>query len=76
VLGASTRDLRGNSILIAAVALFVGGFLVFNTLSMTVSEWTREIGLLRAAGATPTQVDLVFLREALLLAALGTGAGG
>ena len=38
--------------LLAAVALFVGAFLIFNTLSMTVTERIREVGLLRAAGAT------------------------
>ena len=42
--------LPGDDRLIAAVALFVGAFLIFNTLSMTVTERIRELGLLRAAG--------------------------
>ena len=43
------------SALIAAIALFAGAFLIFNTLSMTVAERIREVGLLRAMG-----VDGVF----------------
>src|ERR671912_2401760 len=51
LLGASTADFRATTALIAAIALFAGAFLIFNTLSMTVSERIREVGLLRAAGA-------------------------
>jgi len=49
-LRVSTADFRSTTGLIAAVALFVGAFLIFNTLSMTVTERIREVGLLRAAG--------------------------
>ena len=55
-LRSSTADFRSTTALIAAVALFVGAFLIFNTLSMTVSERVRELGLLRAAGATRRQL--------------------
>ena len=36
----------------AGVALFVGGFLIFNTFSITVSQRTREFGMLRTIGAS------------------------
>ena len=49
---ASTGEFAATTALIAAVALFAGAFLIFNTLSMTVVERVRELGLLRAAGAT------------------------
>ena len=49
---ASTADFAATTALIAAIALFAGAFLIFNTLSMTVVERLRELGLLRAAGAT------------------------
>lgn len=40
----------------ALVALFVGGFLIFNTFSIFVAQRTREIGLLRAVGASRRQI--------------------
>src|SRR6476646_567340 len=46
---ASTGEFAATTALIAAVALFAGAFLIFNTLSMTVAERVRELGLLRAA---------------------------
>ncbi len=55
-LRASTADFQATTALIAAIALFAGAFLIFNTLSMTVAERVREVGLLRAAGATRGQV--------------------
>lgn len=65
--------------LFGLIALAVGGFLVANTMAMTLGERTREIGLLRAAGTTARQVVGIFLRQAIALgiagSALGIGAG-
>lgn len=58
-----------------ALALFVGAFLVYNTLAMTLVERTREIGLLRAAGTTSGQVVGLFFRQAAALAVIGSCAG-
>ena len=74
-LRSSTADFRSTTALIAAVALFVGAFLIFNTLSMTVGERVRELGLLRAAGATRGQVVRFVLVQALLLGVLGAALG-
>jgi putative ABC transport system permease protein len=78
-LQASTREFRATMALVAAVALFAGAFLIFNTLSMTVTERVRDVALLRAAGATSGQVSAVVLGEALVIglagAALGLGLG-
>jgi putative ABC transport system permease protein len=63
-------DFRSALLLVAAVVLFAGAFLIFNTLSMTVSERWREWGLLRAAGATRSQIMSLVLLQAL---ALGVG---
>jgi putative ABC transport system permease protein len=46
-----------------------------NTLAIGVLERTREIGMLRAVGATRRQVRTVILAEALILAAIGTAFG-
>jgi len=46
-----------------------------NTLAIGVIERTREIGMLRAVGATRRQVRTIVLAEALILAAIGTAFG-
>ena len=46
-----------------------------NTLGINVIERTREIGVLRSAGATRRQVGRIILAESLLLAAVGTAYG-
>jgi putative ABC transport system permease protein len=74
-LRVSTADFRSTTALIAAVALFVGAFLIFNTLSMTVTERVRELGLLRAAGATRDQVGRFVLVQAAVLGIAGVLAG-
>ena len=62
---ASTGDFAATTALIAAIALFAGAFLIFNTLSMTVVERVRELGLLRAAGATRGQLTSYILVQAI-----------
>jgi putative ABC transport system permease protein len=74
-LRSSTVDFRSTTALIAAVALFVGAFLIFNTLSMTVTERIRELGLLRAAGATRRQLVGFVLAQAVALGVLGAVLG-
>ncbi|HEY8438497.1 MAG TPA: FtsX-like permease family protein [Candidatus Limnocylindrales bacterium] len=74
-LRSSTADFRSTTAMIAAVALFVGAFLIFNTLSMTVTERIRELGLLRAAGATRRQLIAFVLTQAVAMGALGAVLG-
>ncbi len=74
-LRASATDFLLTTGLIAAVALFAGAFLIFNTLSMTVSERIREIGLLRAAGASRGQVMSFMLAQALVIGVVGSLVG-
>lgn len=72
---ASTIDFQTTSALIAALALFGGAFLIFNTLSMTVAERAREVALLRAAGATRRQVNGLVLVQALVIGLTGAVLG-
>ncbi|HET7027600.1 MAG TPA: FtsX-like permease family protein [Candidatus Limnocylindrales bacterium] len=74
-LRASTTEFQATTALVASVALFAGAFLIFNTLAMTVSERIREVGLLRAAGATRRQVVAVVLAAAAFLGLAGSLAG-
>jgi putative ABC transport system permease protein len=60
---------------LGAVALLVGGIGVANTMVISVLERRAEIGLRRSLGATRGQIRVQFLAEALLLSALGGGAG-
>ncbi len=66
-------------LIFAVVALIAGGFMIFNTFSITVAQRTRENGLLRALGATRAQVLWSVLFEGLgvglLASALGLGVG-
>jgi putative ABC transport system permease protein len=74
-LNSETEGFRSTLLLVAAVVLFAGAFLIFNTLSMTVGERSREVGLLRAAGTTRSQVMSFVLLQALGLGVAGSAIG-
>jgi putative ABC transport system permease protein len=74
-LRASSASFQGTAALVAAIVLFVGAFLIVNTLSMTVGERAREVGLLRAAGATRAQLGRFVFSGALLLGVVGAALG-
>ena len=63
----------------ALVSLFVSIFIIANTFAITTSQRTRELGLLRAIGATPRQILRSVIAESvvigLLASLLGIGAG-
>ncbi|MDA4117798.1 MAG: ABC transporter permease, partial [Thaumarchaeota archaeon] len=56
---------------IGLVALLAGGFGVVNTMMMSISERTREIGALKAIGARKGQIMRIFMSEALLIGVIG-----
>ena len=60
---------------IAAIAFVVGGTALANTMLMAVLERTREIGILRAIGASRRQIFSLFLGECLFLGLLGAVIG-
>ncbi len=67
VLGILTAALAG----IAAVSLTVAGVGIMNVMLVSVSERTREVGLLKALGASRGQVLHLFLVEAAILSTAG-----
>lgn len=56
---------------IASIALVVGGIGIMNMMLTTVTERTMEIGLKKALGAIPWQIQIQFLMESFLLSMLG-----
>jgi putative ABC transport system permease protein len=58
-----------------AVALLVGAFTIFNSLSIIVAQRSREFGLLRLAGATRRQVLRTVVAEAVAIGAAASVAG-
>lgn len=60
---------------VVALAVIVGFLVVFMAMYMTVLERTREIGILKAMGATPGYILGILLRETVVLALAGTLLG-
>lgn len=60
---------------IAGISLLVAGVLVMNLTWISVSQRTKEIGLLKALGASHTQVRRLFLLESVLLCSAGAVCG-
>ncbi|MDC4225858.1 MAG: ABC transporter permease [Candidatus Manganitrophus sp.] len=60
---------------LSAISLFVGIFLIYNTLLVSVVHRRKEIGILRSLGVTRLRIFLLFLWEGILLGTLG-GLGG
>ena len=60
---------------IASIALVVGGIGIMNMMLTSVTERTTEIGLKKALGALPWQIQLQFLMESFLLSLIGGLSG-
>ena len=56
---------------IASIALVVGGIGIMNMMLTTVTERTVEIGLKKALGALPWQIQVQFLMESFILSMIG-----
>ncbi|MFD4699552.1 ABC transporter permease [Streptomyces niveus] len=72
------RELSGiNQMLLAfaAIALFVGIFLISNTFTMLVAQRTKELALLRAVGASRRQVKRSVMAEALIVGLVASAVG-
>jgi ABC-type antimicrobial peptide transport system permease subunit len=60
---------------IGTLALLVAGIGIANTMVMAVYERTREIGILKAIGASPGDIRSLFIVEAALIGLLGGVVG-
>lgn len=77
--GADERAFRNGLKVLGGLALLLGMYVVFQTLSHSLVARVRQLGLLRCLGAGAGAVTRIFLLDALLLgvfgSALGTGLG-
>jgi putative ABC transport system permease protein len=64
-----------NLTLTSLVSLFVGMFLIYNTVSASVVRRQHEIGILRSLGVTRREVRMLFLAEAIVLGGIGAFVG-
>lgn len=56
-------------------ALFIGMFIIYNSFSIAVTERRKEIGILRALGATRGQIRTLFLGESAVAGLIGSSIG-
>jgi putative ABC transport system permease protein len=59
----------------SAFALFIGMFIIYNTFQIAVTQRRSEIGILRALGATRSQIRTLFLGESAVAGLFGSVAG-
>jgi putative ABC transport system permease protein len=59
----------------AAIALFVGAFIIYNTFSIIVAQRTHELGLLRGLGASGRQVTATVAAEAVVVGLISSFLG-
>ncbi|WP_431811726.1 ABC transporter permease [Lysinibacillus sp. FW12] len=59
-------------IFVGTIAVLIASIGIFNTMTMAVTERTREIGVLKAIGASPKLIQRLFLMESTVIGILGT----
>jgi putative ABC transport system permease protein len=67
--------LRGFLLTFGGIALFVGSFVIANSLSITIAQRTREFATLRTLGATRAQVRRSIFVEALVIGTVASVTG-
>lgn len=61
---------------IGGISLIVAGISILNVMMMSVTERTKEIGILRSIGTLRREIRQMFIYEALMLGLIGSAIGG
>lgn len=64
--------LKAGLIFVGTIAVLIASIGIFNTMTMAVSERTREIGVMKAIGASPKLIQRLFIMESAYIGILGT----
>lgn len=59
-------------VFVGTIAVLIASIGIFNTMTMAVTERTREIGVMKAIGASPKLIHRLFLMESAFIGLLGT----
>ncbi|MEI8211443.1 MAG: FtsX-like permease family protein [Planctomycetota bacterium] len=71
----STFAIQRGLLLATIFSLIMATFIIFNTFQMNIGERRRQLGILRAVGATRKQILHMVLREAAIMGVLGSILG-
>lgn len=61
--------------LVSFLAIFAGMYLIYNAVSISIVQRTEEIGILRAMGASRSDIRMLFFGEVTVLAIVASAAG-
>ena len=61
--------------LFGGIALIVSAIGMFNTMTVTLLERTKEIGIMRTIGGSPLKIKIMFLTESIIMGTLGGFVG-
>lgn len=64
--------LKAGLLFVGTIAVLISSIGIFNTMTMAVTERTREIGVMKAIGANPKLIQRLFLIESTWIGVLGT----
>lgn len=64
--------LKAGLVFVGTIAILIASIGIFNTMTMAVTERTREIGVMKAIGAQPKLIQRLFLMESAWIGIVGT----
>ncbi|MTD31498.1 FtsX-like permease family protein [Planomicrobium sp. YIM 101495] len=64
--------LKAGLVFVGTIAVLIASIGIFNTMTMAVTERTREIGVMKAIGAKPKLIQRLFLMESAAIGLIGT----
>lgn len=64
--------LKAGLVFVGTIAILIASIGIFNTMTMAVTERTREIGVMKAIGASPKLIQRLFIMESAYIGILGT----